>query len=62
MKYTVKQARQLAGKTQKQMAKSLNVHVQTYQKLEKHPDNATIKQARIISAETNVSMDDIFFG
>lgn len=61
MKYTVKQARHLAGKTQKQMAQALNIHVQTYQKIEKNPENATVKQAKIISNETNISLDDIIF-
>jgi DNA-binding XRE family transcriptional regulator len=61
MKYTVKQARQLAGKTQKQMAEALKIHVQTYQKIERKPENATVKQAKIISSETNVALDDIIF-
>lgn len=61
MKYTVKQARLLAGRTQKHMARSLGVHVQTYRKIEQNPEKATIKQAYIISKETGIPYDNIFF-
>lgn len=62
MGLSLKQLRLIRGKTQDDMAKLLNIHVQTYRKLEENPDEITIKQAKIISGFLEVSYDDIFFG
>ncbi len=61
MPFTVRQARQFAGLTQQKMADTLGVHRSTYIKLEDHPDEITIAQARIISQATGISVDNIFF-
>ncbi|MDL2238148.1 helix-turn-helix domain-containing protein [Christensenellaceae bacterium OttesenSCG-928-K19] len=61
MKYTIKQARKLSDKSQQEMAQALGVHVQTYRKIENDPDSATIEQARIISKETGIPYNEIFF-
>ncbi len=61
MRYTVKQARRLAGLTQQNMADRLKIHRSTYIKLEENPDLITVGQAKIISRETSVPVDDIFF-
>jgi len=61
MQVTVKQARQMAGLTQREMADNLNVDRSTYIRLEKKPDSITIGQARKISEATGFSIDDIFF-
>lgn len=62
MTYTLKQARQLAGKKQKEMAELLKIHIQTYRKIERNPERVTIQQAKLISAETKIPIDAIFFG
>ena len=61
MKLTLKQARRLINKSQVDIAKNLNIHVQTYRKLEENPDKATIAQAKKISKILNISYDEIFF-
>lgn len=61
MAFTVKQARLLAGKKQKEMADFLGIHVQTYRKIEENPSKATIEQAQKIAAITGISYDQIFF-
>lgn len=61
MKLSLKAARVDANLTQEDMAKALDVHVQTYRKLEEHPDTATIEQAKIISECVNRPYDEIFF-
>lgn len=61
MGLSLKQLRLIRGKTQEDMAKMLNVHVQTYRKLEENPDEITIRQAKIISGFLEISYDDIFF-
>ena len=48
--------------TQGQMAQILNVHEQTYRKIEQDPDRATIKMAKIISKELGIDYNEIFFG
>lgn len=60
MGLSLKQMRLIKGKTQDEMAQLLNIHVQTYRKLEENPDEATIKQAKKISEFLGVSYDDIF--
>ena len=61
MSLTLKQARRLIDKSQAEIAKLLNIHVQTYRKLEENPDKATIAQAKKISKILNISYDEIFF-
>lgn len=58
---TLKQARTLKEETQESMAKLLNVHVQTYRKLEQNPDEVTVGQAKVISNYLGFSYDVIFF-
>ena len=62
MNLTVKQARQIKEKTQRQMAEMLGLHVDTYRKIERNPNLATIEQAKEISEITGVSYNEIFFG
>lgn len=61
MKFTLKQARKHADKTQLEMAKILGISRDTYMKLERSPEEVTIKQALIISNITGIPYDDIFF-
>ncbi|HDR3483963.1 TPA: helix-turn-helix transcriptional regulator [Bacillus pacificus] len=58
---TIRQARLVKGITQRAMAEKLNVHVQTYRKMEEHPDNITIGDAKIICDYLGMSYDQIFF-
>jgi DNA-binding XRE family transcriptional regulator len=60
MKLTVKQARLLKEKTQRQMATDLGLHVDTYRKIERNPDAATVGQAKRISEITGIPYNDIF--
>ncbi len=59
---TVKQARTLAELTQEVMAEKMGIHVQTYRKIEKNPEVASIKQAEQISSITGLQFNQIFFG
>jgi transcriptional regulator with XRE-family HTH domain len=61
VKFTLKQARLLKGLKMKEMAEKLNVHVQTYSKMEKFPDTITIGEAKKISEILGMSYDHIFF-
>ncbi|EOR24993.1 phage-related Cro-like protein [Niallia nealsonii AAU1] len=61
LKFTLKQARLLKGLTQDQVAKELGVHVQTYRKMEKHPDDVTVGEAKKLSEILEFSYDFIFF-
>lgn len=61
MELTVKQARQFKDKTQRQMANLLDIHVDTYRKIERNPDFATVGQAKKISEIVGVPYDKIFF-
>ncbi|MGG3798946.1 helix-turn-helix transcriptional regulator [Metabacillus fastidiosus] len=58
---TLKQARLLKGFTQREMAHELGVHVQTYSKMEKQPDEVTIREAKKICEILEFSYDFIFF-
>ncbi|MBT2615095.1 MULTISPECIES: helix-turn-helix transcriptional regulator [unclassified Bacillus (in: firmicutes)] len=58
---TLKQARLLRGFTQREIASKLGVHVQTYSKMEKQPDDVTIKEAKKICDILDLSYDFIFF-
>ena len=46
--YTVKQARQLAGLSQDQIAKMMGVCTDTYRRIEKHPEKTTIEYACLL--------------
>ena len=59
--FTVKQARQFAGKTQKQIAEEMGVCRDKYRKLEENPEEFTIKNALKFAAITHLSIDDISF-
>ncbi|PEE37827.1 helix-turn-helix domain-containing protein [Bacillus cereus] len=61
MIFTMRQARLVKGITQQDMAQKLNVHVDTYRKMEKHPDRVTIGNAKKISNLLGISYDQIFF-
>lgn len=58
---TLKQARLLKGFTQRDVANKLGVHVQTYSKMEKHPDEVTIGEAKKLCDILEFSYDFIFF-
>ncbi|MGE8080481.1 helix-turn-helix domain-containing protein [Peribacillus loiseleuriae] len=58
---TLKQARLLKGFTQRDIANKLGVHVQTYSKMEKQPDEVTIGDAKKICEILELSYDFIFF-
>jgi DNA-binding XRE family transcriptional regulator len=62
MQFTLKQARLFAGKTQSEAANHLGLHVQTFAKIEKHPEKATISQAIALSDFYKIPCDQIFFG
>ncbi|WP_235859204.1 helix-turn-helix transcriptional regulator [Priestia flexa] len=57
----MKQARLLKGLTQKEVAKKLGVHVQTYSNMERNPDDVTVGEAKLISEILGFSYDFIFF-
>ena len=61
MSLTIRHARMMRGFTQQQMADVLCVHRTTYRKLEEHPDQITIAQAKEISRVTGVSINDLNF-
>lgn len=59
--FTVKQARQYAGFTQREMAEKLGVSRDTYRKIEASPEDATIATAKKISEVVGIPIDQIFF-
>lgn len=59
--FTVKQARQYAGYTQREMAEKLGVSRDTYRKIEASPEDATIATAKKISEVVGIPIDQIFF-
>ena len=61
MALTLKQARQMQGKSQLDMAELLKIHVKTYQRLEEKTDKTTIEQAKKIASYLKISYDMIFF-
>ena len=61
MQQTMKQARAGAKMTQAAVADAMNVHPTTYCKMEKHPENMTIKQAMLFSNIVGLNFDDIIF-
>ena len=61
MPLTLKQARVINEITQQKMADLLGIHLDTYRKIEKNPDLATIEQARKIAEATGVPVEQLFF-
>ena len=61
MGFTVKQARQYAGFTQREMAEKLGVSRDTYRKIEQSPEDATVATAKRISEVVGIPIDQIFF-
>ncbi len=61
MVYSVKQARMLAEKTQRACAEAIGVCEQTYRKIEKNPETATVKQALALSSFFGIPYDHISF-
>ena len=59
---TLKQARLISEKKQKEIASLLGVHIRTYRKIEKNPEIATVKQTKSISNFLGISYNEIFFG
>ncbi len=58
----MKKARLIKGFSQEYMAEALAIHPQTYSKIEKNPESATVAQAKRISKVLSVPIDEIFFG
>lgn len=61
LKLTLKKARLLAGLTQKEVADILGVHVQTYMKWERNPEDMSVGTAKQLSKIFNVDFEEIFF-
>ncbi|WP_088832678.1 helix-turn-helix transcriptional regulator [Paenibacillus tyrfis] len=61
MELTMKKARMLAELTQKDVAEMLGVHVHTYTKWERNPDEISIGTAKQFSRIVNVDFEEIFF-
>jgi len=61
MCFTLKQARILQDISMEEMGEKLNMHPQTYSKIEKNPRRATIEQAEKICEILNKSFEEIFF-
>lgn len=61
MAYTMKQARVGIGYTQQEMADKMGIHVQTYARMEKHPEDMTIKQAKSFSNIVGVPLSELSF-
>lgn len=59
---TLKNARRLAEVSQNDLAKAVGMSRNTYLKIEKNPDTATVAQAKAISEFLGISYDEIFFG
>lgn len=60
MKFTVKQARNHAGYTQMELAKTIGISRSTYVKIEKDVSRATVGQINKISRATGIPVTDIF--
>lgn len=61
MVYTIRQARRLADKTQVETAKAIGVCEQTYRRIEKNPELATVKQATDLAQYFGLTLDEISF-
>lgn len=62
MKITLNQARNMVGLSQKDLSKRIGISLVTYRRLEKDPESATIRQAKMISIALGIPYDNIFFG
>lgn len=58
---SIRQIRRMREIRQQEMADFLGIHVQTYRKIEEHPETATVEQAKRIAEKLGVSYDDLFF-
>jgi DNA-binding XRE family transcriptional regulator len=58
---SIQEARTELGFTQSDMADQLGVTRQTYAKMEQHPEELTIKDARLICSILGKKCEDIFF-
>jgi DNA-binding XRE family transcriptional regulator len=59
--YTVKMARISKNYSQRKMAELMGVCVDTWRKIERCPDSATVKQGKMIAEITGIPYDQIFF-
>lgn len=59
--FTLKEARMYRGKTVKEMADHLKIHVQTYARIEKEPDRATFNQGKMIADFLEMEVNNINF-
>lgn len=59
---SIADARNDLGLTQLDMADELGVTRQTYAKMEQHPENMTIREARLVCSILGRKFEDIFFG
>lgn len=62
MPLTMKQARIGINATQQELADRMGVHVQTYARMEKHPEDLTIKQALLFASIVDRPISDLYFG
>ncbi|MDT2306293.1 helix-turn-helix transcriptional regulator [Paenibacillus larvae] len=60
MKFTLKQARLIAGFTQREIAELLCVHPQTYMKWEKNPEEMSVGTAKQFSRIVNIDFEEFF--
>jgi DNA-binding XRE family transcriptional regulator len=61
MNYSPKQARLISDLSQEQVANKLGVHVQTYRKWEKTPDEMPVGTAKQFAEIVKLPVDEIFF-
>jgi len=61
MKLTLKQARLLAGYTQKEVAELLGIHYTTYLRWERNAEDMSVSTAKQVSRILNREFEDIFF-
>ncbi len=60
-RFTVKQARMLRDKSQEECAEYINVHVNTWRKLEQNPSKMTVEQALLFCNFVNLKAKQINF-
>ena len=61
MPITVKAARVNAGKSQQEVADARGVHVQTYGRLERNPEDMSIKEAKKFAQIVGVNWGDLSY-
>lgn len=61
MLFTIEQARKYFGKTQREMAELMEIDRDTYRRIEKQPENATIAQVKKFCRVTGMSIDKMNF-